>query len=260
MASGRQTVAPDFFQQDHHNGHSEQWNFTIQRQLPNQMLVEAQYMANVAHNLGGRDVSLNTIPLVNGRGPETQSQNLRPFPHFFGVQLESPTGGNSTDHALNLKAEKRYSKDLSYLINYTWSKFIDDVEAANKAGGEQGNGYTHIELRPLDKALSGNDIRNRIVASGVWDIPMELEDKAARMVLGGWILGLIAEFRTPPHGVIEHTNRSNAFSGKPRPKLLRDPTLSSNHSTGDRLAEWFDTSAFTAPGVGVFGGSPRNIC
>lgn len=24
--------------------------------------------------------------------------------------------------------------------------------------------------------------------------------------------------------------------------------------------EWFDTSQFTAPGVGVFGNSPRNLC
>ena len=261
VVDGRRTTAPDFFQQDQHNGQSQQWNFTVQKQLPNQMLVEAQYMANVAHNLGGRDVSLNMIPLVNGRGPATQSQALRPYPQFSNVLHESPAWGNSTYHALNIKAEKRFAKGLSYLINYTWSKFIDDVEAANEAGGEQGNGYTHVELRHLDKALSGNDIRHRVVASGVWDIPVSFENKGADMILGGWSLGIIAEFRQgTPYGVIEQTNRSNTFATAQRPELIGDPTLSSSRSTGARLAEWFDTGAFLAPGAGVFGGSPRNIC
>ncbi len=271
VTSGRRTVAPDFLQQDHHNGQSQQWNVTVQKQLPNQMLVEAQYMANVAHNLGGRDISLNMIPLVDGRGPDAQSQALRPFPQFSNVLHESPPWGNSTYHALNLKAEKRFSRGLSYLVNYTWSKFIDDVEAANEAGGEQGNGYTHVQLRHLDKALSGNDIRHRVVASGVWELPVELENKTADFALGGWSLGIIAEFRTgTPYGVIEQTNRSNTFSGAPRPELLRDPTLSSSRSTAARLDEWFDTAAFAHPGrleqgpnngiPGVFGGAPRNIC
>ena len=262
VAGGRRTTSPDFIQQDHHNAQSQQWNFTVQKQLPNAVLIEAQYLANVAHNLGGVNVNINQIPLdANGQGPASQSRALTPYPQFNQVVLESPAWGNSTYHALNLKAEKRFARGLSYLVNYTWSKFLDDVEANNEAGGGQGAGYTHLSLRRLDKALSGNDIRHRIVASGVWELPVKLNNKAANTILGGWSLGVIAEFRTgSPYGVIEQTNRSNTFSPGQRPHLVGAPELSSSRSTGDRIAEWFNTAAFEQPGAGVFGGSPRTLC
>ena len=267
VTSGRRTVSPDFIQQNQQNGYSQQWNFTLQKQLPDNVLLEAQYQANVGHSLGGQNYNLNMIPLAGGRGPEQQSQTLRLFPQYNSVFVESPDWGNSTYHSLNLKAEKRFSSGLSYLFNYTWSKFIDDVESANELGGEWGNGYTHFELRHLDKALSGNDIRHRAVVSGVYELPvgrnkpLAIENPALGAVIGGWSLGVIAELRTgSPFGVIEQTNRSNAFAHSQRPNLLGDPTLSTGRSKADRLAQWFDTSLFEAPGAGVFGNGPRNIC
>ncbi len=267
VTEGRRTVSPDFFQQNQENGQSQQWNFTVQKQLPDNMLLEAQYQANVAHRLGGPDYNLNMIPLAGGRGPESQSQALRPFPQYNNVQLESPDWGNSTYHSLNLKAEKRFSSGLSFLFNYTWSKFIDDVESANELGGEQNNGYTHIALRHLDKALSGNDIRHRLVASGVYELPAgsgkpwSPDNPVLQGVFGGWSLGVIAELRTgSPYGIIEQTNRSNAFSHGQRPNLLGPHQLSGGRSKAERLVRWFDTSQFEAPGVGVFGNSPRNVC
>ena len=156
---------------------------------------------------------------------------------------------------------------MSYLFNYTWSKFIDDVESANELGGEQNNGYTHFQLRHLDKALSGNDIRHRVVASGVYELPVgrnkavSIENPVLNGVIGGWGLGVIAEFRTgSPYGIIEQTNRSNTFSYGQRPNLLGDHVLSGGRSKADQLARWFDTSQFESPGVGVFGNSPRNLC
>jgi hypothetical protein len=260
-------VSPDFIQQDQQNGYSQQWNFTVQKQLPDNVLLEAQYQANVGHSLGGPNYNFNMIPLAGGRGPEKQSQTLRLFPQYNSVFVESPDWGNSTYHSLNLKAERRFSSGFSYLFNYTWSKFIDDVESANELGGEQGNGYTHFQLRHLDKALSGNDIRHRAVVSGVYELPvgrnkpLAIENPALGAVIGGWSLGVIAEFRTgSPFGVVEQTNRSNAFSHSQRPNLLGDPTLSAGRSKAERLAQWFDTSLFEAPGAGVFGNGPRNIC
>ena len=267
VTSGRRTVSPDFIQQNQQNGYSQQWNLTLQKQLPSSMLLEAQYQANVGHSLGGPNYNYNMIPLVAGQGPAQQSQAMRPFPHYNSVFVESPDWGNSTYHSLNVKAEKRFSSGLSYLFNYTWSKFIDDVESANELGGEQNNGYTHFQLRHLDKALSGNDIRHRAVISGVYELPvgrnkpLSIENPALGAVIGGWSLGIIAEFRTgSPFGIIEQTNRSNTFSHGQRPNLLGDPTLSGSRSKAERLAQWFNTSMFEAPGAGIFGSSPRNIC
>ncbi len=240
--------APDFILQNHVNAYAHQYNLTLQRELRGNLLAEVAYVANLGHKVGGPNLSYNQIPLVDGRGPARQDQRLRPFPQFSDVILDTPPNGNSTYHALNLKLEKRFSHGLNFLMVYTWSKFLDDVEANNELGGEANNGYQHIELRKLDKSYSGNDIRHRYVVSAVKDLPH------------GFGVGLVAEFRSgPPYGVVEQVNLTNTFSAGQRPNLVRDPNLGGGRTRGEMVARYFDTDAFQAPGVGVFGNAARNI-
>ncbi len=263
----RPRLAPDFFQQNQHNGMHQQWNLGIQRELPGRLLTEISYIGNVGHNLGGANVNLNMIPLVNGRGPDNQAQSLRPFPQFNAVWHESPAWGNSAYHSMNVKAEKRYSGGMNFLLNYTWSKFLDDVEAATELGGEVGNGYQHISLRHLDKSLSGNDVRHRFIGSIVYELPvgknrpLPVNSAALDALIGGWGIGMIAEFRTGvPFGVIENTNRSNTFAHVQRPNLLGSVSRLSDWRSNVRGNNYFDPSLFEAPGAGLIGSAPRNLC
>jgi len=70
----RVILSPDFVQQNQPDPMAQQWNFGVQKQLSNNSVIELTYIANVAHRLGGPDVNINMIPLVNGRGPAVQSQ------------------------------------------------------------------------------------------------------------------------------------------------------------------------------------------
>jgi len=256
--------AASFIQQNHKNGYAQQWNLTVQKGLFGNMLFETAYIANVGHKLGGPNVDINVTPLVNGRGPDRQDQQRRPFPQFNAVTQISPPWGNSTYHSLNLKADKRYSNGLNFLMNFTWAKFLDDVQGGNELGGNEGNGYTHIELRKLNKSYSGSDIRLRYVASTVYELPFGkarrwvIANPVVNAVAGGWGVSLIVELRSgPPWGAIEQINLSNTFSAAPRPNLLSNPNISGDRSRADMLARYFDTSAFQAPGTGIFGNAPR---
>ncbi len=254
------TTSPDFIQQDMVSGYSQQWNLTIQKELPGSILLEGAYIANVGHKLGGPNVSVNQIPLVDGRGPASQSQRLRPFPQFNAVTQVSPPWGNSTYHSSNLKFEKRYSRGLSFLGNYTWAKFIDDVESGSELGGAANNGYTHIEARRLNKGLSGSDIRHRLAWSTLYDLPIgrgrsvDIENAVLNQIIGGWTVGGILEARTGgSYGVIELTNRLNTFSDAQRPNLLSNPEITGDRTRGEMVAMFFDTSAFQSPGTGILG-------
>jgi hypothetical protein len=258
------TTAPEFIARDHVNGYSQQWNFTIQKELPGNTMIETAYIANVGHKLGGQDVNINQIPLVNGRGPASQSQRNRMFPQFGNVTTISPSWGNSTYHSMNVKLERRFSHGLNMLGNYTWSKFIDDVEGSSELGGGSGSGYQHLEARLLDKALSGSDIRHRVAFSSLYELPVgkgrhwAVGNKVVEQVVGGWTVGGIVEARTgAPYGVVENTNRLNTFSDSQRPNLIRDPDFSGSRSRADQVAQFFDTSAFQAPGDGVIGTAGR---
>lgn len=260
-------LAPEFLQNNHLNAMSQQWNLTVQKQLALNSLLEVAYLGNVGHHLSGQPVNWNMIPIVNGRGPAAQDQRLRPYPQFNDLTLLYPPWGNSTYHALNSRFEKRFSQGLNFLANYTWSKFIDDVESQNEVAGGEGNGYTHLELRRLDKSLSGNDIRHRFIGSAVYELPLgkgrpiSINNSVLNAIAGNWGVGAIVEFRSgAPYGVVEQTNRTNTFSHSQRPNLTGDPELSGDRSREEYLARWFDTAVFTAPGAGIFGNAPRTLC
>jgi hypothetical protein len=258
------TTAVEFIAPDHANGYSQQWNLTVQKELPGNMLLETAYIANVGHKLSGPDVNINQIPLVDGRGPAAQSQRARRFPQFGDIDRLTPAWGNSTYHSMNVKVEKRFSHGLNLLGNYTWAKFIDDVEGSSELGGGEGSGYQHIDARGLDKSLAGADLRHRVAFSSLYELPLgkgrrwAVNHSVLEWIVGGWTVGGILEARSgAPFGVVENTNRLNAFSSSQRPNLLRDPNLPGGRSRAEKVAQFFDTGAFQAPGDGVLGNAAR---
>ena len=263
----RPSVAPQFFRKGHRSAMVQQWNFGIQHQLPSDFLIEASYMANMGHRLGGANVNWNVIPLVGGQGPERQAQTLRRFPHFNNVSQRSADWGNSSYHSGNLKIEKRYSAGFNMLMNYTWSKYLDDVEGNSELSEFQGNRNTHPELRHLDRGYSGSDIRHRLALSAVYELPFgknrqfAISNPVLDAIAGGWGLGIITEFRTgSPYVVIENRNESNTYSAAQRPNILGDPVQQSQWRDNVKGETFFDTSLFERPGNGAVGTAPSTFC
>lgn len=255
---------PDFIDQDHQNLYAHHANLSLQRQLAGTMLLEVQYIANLAHRIGGGGtVNINEIP-PDRRGA-TQSQALRPFPQYGNVLWRSPDWGNSSYHGLNLKVEKRFSGGLNFLTTYTWSKFLDDQTAPSELAVAQAGGQQSYYARRLDKGLSGNDIRHRVTASFVYEIPvgsnkrLAIHNPVLNGVIGGWSLGMISEARTgSPYSVYEQTNRLNSFSAGQRSNVVADPQLPTDRPRAELVRQWFNTAAFSFPGNGVLGNASRS--
>ncbi len=252
-------ITPDFYDQNQRATYAHHLNFSAQRQLFGSFLLEASYTANLAHRVSGRATNVNEIR-PERRGAR-QDQALRPFPQYANVTQRAVNWGNSSYHGLNIKVEKRFSRGLNLLSNYTWSKFLDDVQSAADAGGGGPQSYY---ARQLDKALSGNDIRHRWVSSAVYELPVgrgrrvDIGNRALDLALGGWSVGVISELRTGlPFGVTEQTNRLNAFSSSQRPNLTGDWRMASGRSRADSINRWFNTAAFASPADGVLGNAPR---
>jgi hypothetical protein len=258
-------TATGFLQQNHVTGYSHQISFAVQRTLASNIAIELAYQGSLGHKLSGQNYDYNEIPLVDGRGPAAQSRLLRRFPQFTNVTHFSPPWGNSTYHSLNVKVEKRYSQGLSLLGNFTWSKWIDDIQDGASLGLNPG-AYQHSQLRKFDRSLSGNDVPRRLMVSSIYDLPwrkggkFQIGNPILNAILGDWGLSIIAELRDGvPFGVAEFVNTSNAFSTSQRPNLLSDPALDTGRSRSDLIARYFDTNAFAAPGAGNFGNAARNV-
>lgn len=256
-------LAPEFMVPDHLNTYAHHISFNIQHQAFGNFLLEAGYTANLAHRIGGLTVNINEIR-PERRGA-VQDQRLRPFPQYGNVLWQAPNWGNSSYHSFNFKLERRFSAGFNVLANYTWAKFIDDVEANAEAGGAPGSGQQSYYARAMDKSLSGSDLRHRFIVSTVYDIPIgrgkpvDLRSRWADAFLGGWSLGVIAEARSGlPYGVTEASNRLNSFSASQRPHVTGDPALPSDRPRSELVDRWFDTTKYIFPGDGVPGNAARN--
>ena len=151
---------------------------------------------------------------------------LRPFPQFNNVTWINPSIGNSTYHGGFIRAEKRMSGGFSFLAHYTFSKFLDDVEAANEFG-------THRQLHGRVQSPPGQGPAAAAMCRTAWwltllyEVPQFGQSPAEERLLGGWKLGLLETAESgPPFTVITTANTTNAFpAGSLRPNLLRDAAL-----------------------------------
>lgn len=248
------TTSVTFFERYRPTPYSIQYNLNLQHELRENLVVEAGYLANLSHRLTANDLTVNQVrPELAGPG---NAQVRRPYPQFSGVSVINPPVGNSTYHAMTLKAERRYASGFTFLGHYTFAKFIDDVTSFSEYGNAAG--YMDAYNRRLDKSISGNDIRHRAVVSGVYSLPTFTQHRLLNFVAGGWRTGVIASFQSgPPFTVLNNTNDTNVFpAGTVRPDIVGNPALSSEERT---LSRWFDTSAFVAPAPFRFGTAPRSV-
>ena len=158
---------------------------------------------------------------------------------------------NSTYNGLAIRAEKRYKAGLQFLVNYVFSKFIDDA------------GFQDQYNRQLDKSLSGNDRTHNTSFSLIWDTPLGKGRKwinkgPLSQIIGGWQLSVLGMWQSGPRlGIATSVNNCNCFSaGAQRPNILGDPTLPDDQRTRLR---WFDTTRFSQPAPNTFGNASRTI-
>jgi hypothetical protein len=255
------TTAVTFYEPDRATGYSMQWNFGIQRELPGNILIEAQYLANESRKLSSSSLSLNQVPPE--RLSPAATQRDRPFPQFSNVQLLFPTLGVSSYHAGVLKFNKRFSAGLNVLSTYTWSKFLNNTNEGGSALGADGGPYSDFYNRRADWGPSENDIPHRFTFASVYEFPFGkgkqwLSSGTLRHVLGDWTVSGVATLQSgAPFTVTTQVNNTFAFSaGGQRADVLRSPNLSGEERT---LARWFDTSAFAQPANATFGNQGVNI-
>ena len=243
------TTAVAYFNPNRSNGYLYQTSFDIQHQFHGNILLDVGYLGTFGHHLPAPDAqSINQVP-VSLLGPGN-AQVLRPFPQFSNVSIIAADIGKSNYHGVNFGVEKRYSNGLQFKGNYTYSKFIDNIDSRNELAAYPGtNSFTNFYNQSSDRGLSGNDIRHRFIFSSIYALPVH------HGIWGGWSASLISELRSgTPLSPIELTNNTNSFSDGVRPNVVGNPNLSS-----PSLAQWFNTSAFAIPAAYSLGNAGRTF-
>jgi hypothetical protein len=262
--------------------YSLQWNFDIQYELPNEMLIDIAYAGNSGvkllaqaqlNQLPDQYLSLgdqlNTsvpnplfgfVPATSsiGQRTTTRGQLLRPYPHLTGLQQTYGSLSHSSYHSLQAKFRKRYRNGLQMQAAYTWSKMLDDFSSVGGYGITYP-GFTNNNLRRLDKALSSLDEPHRFVVNFQYEIPFRSNHRGLRAVAAGWSLNGIGTLQSgQPVSITSAANTTSSFNGAQRP----DNTGISSRtpgSDGERIDRWFNPAAFSVPARYAFGNVSRNL-
>ncbi|MEZ5356900.1 MAG: carboxypeptidase regulatory-like domain-containing protein [Bryobacteraceae bacterium] len=229
----------------------QQWNFNIQREVAPGYVFTAGYLGSKGTRLPIRR-ELN--PAIYRTGATVGNIAARRIyaPDFASI-ISYENVINSTYNALQFTLNKRFSGGFTLLASYNWARSIDGMSI----DVDGFNGQDTMNMR-ADKGLSDFDVRHRIVASFLWEIPGP-EAGIGKWVLGGWQTnGIFIAQSGRPFNVVSGRDVALSGTGTQRPNSLGDPTLDTGRSRDELMARYFDVSKFALPTAGTYGNTGRN--
>lgn len=234
-------------------GYMQNYNLGVQYQMPQNFVLEVSYIGNKGTNLisGGLD-ALNQVPatflslgdtLIASRAANpgaaplpyagfsgTVGQALRRFPQYQGVGQYLSNFGYSNYNSLQVSATRHFSKGLSILAAYTFSKAISDV--VNQVDG--GISSQDVYNRKLERSVTEFNFPQFFKLTWIYELPFGNGrrfnlGKVGNAVVGGWNVTGIHNYRSgSPLAITMGGARTDAiFQGTIRPDYLTgvDPVI-----------------------------------
>lgn len=227
----------------------QQWNLNLQRQF-------GDWIASVAYvGSSGRHlfISAELNPAIYGKAGRNADARRIYAPYYSSIS-DQVSAGNSIYNALQVSANKRLSRGLAVMLNYTWSKFIDDCSA-------DGNSSFNPFNRRDNRGPSDNDVPHRFVGSFIWQLPSPAHSgRVLRSVGGGWeINGIVTLQSGAPFGVVSGVDNSQSAVNADHADQVGDWRISGDRPKSAVIATYFNTAAFVLNAPGTFGNTGRNI-
>jgi hypothetical protein len=212
----------DGFTQVNKLPYAQQWNFGIQREVAKGVMAEVNYVGSHGVHLA-INLPTNTVPYspaidsaVGLANNSVTTQNARPFPgigSFNSLNME----GTSTYEALQASVRKQVGSSLTFIVNYTRSKSIDDASGIYSFSQPSGLNLGEVPQQYLNinKGLTEFDRPNDIT------VALQFRTKGNKWVRNFQIFPMISAHNGLPL-YIGQTNENAAQTGttQQRPELM----------------------------------------
>jgi hypothetical protein len=255
--------------------YNQQWNFSIQRSLMSNSMLQVAYVGNKGTHLawGGGNMNMlrpeqtaslgsrlldtvpnpfyGVVPTGTLAQPNIQyGQLVRPFPLWGAVVQNGMAIGNSEYESLQVSFNKRFAGGVSVIAGYTWAKLMSDISDGTWAGGGAGNIRSFYCVR-CEHSNGAYDVPHRFTLSAVGELPFGKGkrfgtswNRITDTILGGWQAnGIMTLAAGVPLAFSTAGNTSYSFGGGQHPDVVGNPVLAS----GKSIYSWFNTAAFAQP-------------
>jgi hypothetical protein len=239
----------------------QEWNLTVEKQLPWRMAWDTSYVGSVAvHNWVNMQ---GNQPLTNGAGSPT---TRRPLAQYTVASInETLPIGPANYNGLSSKLEKQFQSGVSFLAAFTFGREIDlqDPSAQECLGssgcGGGGDSVQNVYNFQAQRGPSDNNAAVRFSLGGEWALPFGrnghyLTSGWQSAIAGGWSVASIYQFQTGlPFTAVLGSDNANAGNTS-WPNRACNGNISS-----PKVTAWFNTSCFVTPAQYQFGNEGRNV-
>jgi len=250
----------------------EQWSGSVEKSLGAETTLELGYLGSHGLHLQ-RSRLINNAPAGPGAiGPRRPFTTLSFLPgmvlpdNIVIANTTFPVSGinlleNSAQswyHAGYVNVRRRFSKGLTFLTNYTFSKNLSDAPDFRSPMFESAVPQNSFDLS-REKGLAC-DVRHRFAFSAVYSLPSLGKNGFAHTITRDWRLSAIYQAQSGfplTISVFGDTANAGTLLGENpiRANYTGQPVFDANSRTADR---WFNTAAFSTPAAFTFGNVGRN--
>jgi len=255
--------------------YTQSMNLNIERQFRSDLVFSLGYAGKLSQKLEGHrhwNPAVFKNDPVTGQAPSAQNINNRVlFPQTIGLfNTQSRILGNdyrSGYHSAQFRAEKRFSKGVSFNGSYVFGKQVDNVNAP-QPGLTPGVGNP-FSLR--DEKGRGNFDRRQVIAiSWLWSPTVQFDQTLARHLLANWSLGVFHSVQSgAPLNItmgvdvaLDGTGQQNLQRAQLINGVTYDDVRRSHTNRAAMVNQFFNTSAFVPATLlprGIYGNAGRNI-
>jgi hypothetical protein len=210
-----------------HNGYGMSGNFTLERELARETVLQVGYVMNNA-------VGLFASEYPNGyAGALPQYAPLSAVSPNLSEVMVTDNHGHSTYNSLQSSLRKTVpSAGMVFQLSYTYSKALDNATSVENAGSlaNSAQSLNDPTCFRCEKGPASFDAAQRFVANFNYQIPLDRVESLPKRLRQGWaLLGIITANSgfpftiTTPYGTADY-GIDDYNGGATRPDLLQIPT------------------------------------
>ena len=222
-----------------HTASTQNWSFNIQQGLGDNNVVQVGYIGNHSTHL---------VP-YRELNPVIPALGHRVFTAFGPISQFWPCCG-ATYNALQASFKRRFSKGLTFNVNYTLSHSIDQGGLTFGAQAQNFNDYAS------EKGNSDYDARHNLEFDYTYELPGV--PRIPKVIGSGWQINGITVLRSGLPVTVTCGCDSNG-NGVFNERADVVPGVSQTPTNKDIPTNQFNIAAFAVPKPGTVGNSGRNI-
>jgi hypothetical protein len=268
--SGPSSISPSTVQPDISTPSVFAWTLRVEQQVaPNTSLTIGYVGSHGYHQILSEDLN-EPASVVQADGTIYYPTTTKPNPALANT-TSWVSQGSSSYNALEVDLRRSLANGLAFRANYTYARNLDDGSAWNTSVSANTPAFVEYPNNPgLDWGRAASDIRNLAAINASYDLPfgknhifLANANALANSVVSGWTLSAIATLQsgfpfTPQLGYNPTGSGDSRNPVRPNRNAAFTRPLYTQGNTAQRVAQYFNPSAFSAPAYGTVGNVSRD--